>query len=597
MRLHLAALLIASATGIADSALQTDWSGGPGAYGPLSGWYETFQSESGTYWYAAGSLELSTGVVHTVEGSFKGAYGACADDVDGDGDTDISAVTGSELVWWENLDGSGQSWALHTVDPSYEGAYDYCAGDVDGDGDTDLIGASSTTVMWWDNADGTGTSWTCRVIDGFQGGTVCLRLDDVDQDGYTDVLAAAQASNTITWYRNADGSGNSWVENTVDDDFNAASSVFCDDMDGDGDRDLLGTALGDDEVVWWENLDGVGGSWTIHVVDDGVSTPWSTCTFDMDGDGDRDVLAASFNGWSIVCWENTDGTGTAWTEHLVDGNLFGPNRVMAVDLDGDGIEDVLGSAYYGSIVAWWKTRTGCPDDWHRETLTQSLSGAYDVDTGDISGDGEPDVLAAGCFDELAWWDMGRFLPGGVLESGILSLGYDPDWGSISWSGSMPGSTSVAFQVRASDDWTQMGNWSGLLTSPCALDGILTDGMSCVQYRALLSTLDPGATPVLDEVTLTWDPMGAGEGGGAPAALYGAVGNPSARAADIRFSLGSAATVSLTVFDAAGRVVEETVREFPRGLNGIAVSGLAPGVYFVRMSSGNYSAVRGFTVVE
>src|SRR5512136_2443699 len=48
------------------------------------------------------------------------------------------------------------------------------------------------------------------------------------------------------------------VQHLMTSGYDLPSSVFPSDMDGDGDIDLLTTSGGDDEVTFWENLDGSG---------------------------------------------------------------------------------------------------------------------------------------------------------------------------------------------------------------------------------------------------------------------------------------------------------------------------------------------------
>ena len=41
------------------------------------------------------------------------------------------------------------------------------------------------------------------------------------------------------------------TEHNIDATFGGASSVFAADVDGDGDTDVLGAALEDDDITWW----------------------------------------------------------------------------------------------------------------------------------------------------------------------------------------------------------------------------------------------------------------------------------------------------------------------------------------------------------
>jgi hypothetical protein len=59
---------------------------------------------------------------------------------------------------------------------------------------------------------------------------------------------------------------------------------------------------------------------------------------DLDGDGDMDVLSASYG----PTWYENDGTGRFGPPKVIS-NSFVANRVCAADVDGDGDMDVLAS--------------------------------------------------------------------------------------------------------------------------------------------------------------------------------------------------------------------------------------------------------------
>lgn len=116
---------------------------------------------------------------------------------------------------------------------------------------------------------------------------------------------------------------------------------------------------------------------------------------------------------------------------------------------------------------------------------------------DVDGDGDMDVLGAAYdADDIIWWEVIGYSPEGSLQSSVLDVQESPDWQMIDWTCSEPSGTSVAFQVKASDNSASMGPWSDTLTIPCSLDGILTDGDSLFQYKTIFTTSDPDSTPVL-----------------------------------------------------------------------------------------------------
>ncbi|MCK5787352.1 MAG: T9SS type A sorting domain-containing protein [Candidatus Sabulitectum sp.] len=161
---------------------------------------------------------------------------------------------------------------------------------------------------------------------------------------------------------------------------------------------------------------------------------------------------------------------------------------------------------------------------------------------------------------------------------------------------------MSFQVRASDDYTNMGVWSDTLSSPSDLEGILIDDDSYFQYRAIMETAYHGFTPILNDVTISWDPVSIGETTEpiSPAiALLPISPNPSAGSPVVRFVFPEPRCVSISILDLSGRLISQTHgRDYSGGYHNVQIlEELSPGVYFCRMTSGDFAAVQRFVVIE
>ncbi len=592
----------------ADSAVQTDWSGGDDILGPVCEWTNVFYQSLCINWSDnPGSLLLSQGILkHTVDADFEGAWSVYSEDIDGDGDMDIlgAAWGDDDITWWENSDTSpGIHWTEHLVDGDFLYATSVYSEDVDGDGDMDILGAAwgANDITWWKNVDGSGTSWVKHTIDGNFSGARSVYSEDIDDDGDMDVLGAAVKDDFITWWENIDGLGTSWTEHTVEGFFWGAISIYSEDIDGDGDMDVLGAAYYANDITWWENIDGLGMSWVEHNVVGDFDAASYVYSEDIDGDGDMDVLGAAYEGNDIAWWENVNGLGTSWVEHNIDGNFEGAGSVHSEDMDGDGDMDVLGSASTADDITWWENIDGSGTSWTGHTIDGNFNSARTVYSEDVNGDGNMDVLGAGLFAwEIAWWDLTQYSACGELVSSILYLGNDPGWGAIDWSASTPSGTSVSFLVRASDDFGNMGTWSDTLTTPCSLDGILNDYDSYFQYRILLETVNPYTTPSLHDVTLSWDPLGIGETAEpspSGAELLPFSPNPASSPA-VRFGLSEPASVDISIFDLSGRLVRNiSGNEYSQGFHDVPLEDISPGIYFCLMISDDFIATQRFVVIE
>ncbi|UCD18815.1 MAG: T9SS type A sorting domain-containing protein, partial [candidate division WOR-3 bacterium] len=334
--------------------------------------------------------------------------------------------------------------------------------------------------------------------------------------------------------------GITWSEHVVSNNFNGARSVFASDLDGDGDTDILGAASLDWAITWWENYDGSGSSWVEHFISSSINYAFAVHAYDVDQDGDTDVLGASYFGDDITVWENIDGSGLTWYEHLIDGNFDGASDVVTADMDGDGDPDILGVA--------------------REDA------------------------------DISWWDVTCCVGTGELVSSILDTEVSADWDSIVWTSDEPSGTSIYFQVRGSVDPQYMGDWSMDITTPGALEDYLDDGDRYVQYRVMLESANPGLSPTLWDIAIGWTELGINEEYGLkalPIAQFRNHPNPFSQKTMIEFNLPQKGDVTLTIFNILGeKVATLHSGEMLPGQHSFAwdASHLPSGVYMYRLET-------------
>lgn len=85
-----------------------------------------------------------------------------------------------------------------------------------------------------------------------------------------------------------------------------------------------------------------------------ASDPTSVHAADVDGDGDTDIILASFGDDTVAVFLNggeTAGTPITWTEQKITTTADGPFSVYAADVDSDGDMDVVAASYIDSTVA------------------------------------------------------------------------------------------------------------------------------------------------------------------------------------------------------------------------------------------------------
>ena len=110
---------------------------------------------------------------------------------------------------------------------------------------------------------------------------------------------------------------------------------------------------------------------TMSTSADGATSVYAA---DVDGDGNMDVLSASY--WDAkIAWYGNDGS-ESFTEHTISTSASGVNDVHAADVDGDGDIDVLTAAINGDEIAWYEQEGSVSIIEDVIPLTYSLYNAY-----------------------------------------------------------------------------------------------------------------------------------------------------------------------------------------------------------------------------
>jgi hypothetical protein len=361
-------------------------------------------------------------------------YGESADfaDIDKDGDMDIVSTP----FWYEGPDwkvshrfrtGNAMAGNLDV----YGGAWQTETYDFNGDGWVDILvnlGPCCGNLQWYQNPGNPGTAtgnWTARTMMTTKGNE-SPHLGNVTGDSMPEYIvmsgnrmgvAEANRSNpTGAWtfrgvgeVRSGNGNGAYGIN---------AHGIGAGDLNMDGRVDLMSMH------GWYEQPANLQSDWTFH------EAPFSArpyaqemmggaqmYAYDVDGDGDNDVVAAiQAHAWGLHWVENLDGEGGDWKSNKIMGTpdevaTYGvafsqPHNLDIADIDGDGILDLVAGKRWGThgpdqdnsarVIYWFEVKRTADGVKITPHLIDDHAGAgTQIVTGDLNGDRKIDVLVAG----------------------------------------------------------------------------------------------------------------------------------------------------------------------------------------------------------
>ena len=289
---------------------------------------------------------------------------------------------------------SQTSFSAQLVKQNFTGPAGLFAGDIDADGDTDLLAASGEYgVFLCENRD-LGAEWVITPIDTYLGSSLTVWMDDLDGDGDQDIVSGGWDSNQVVWYENLSDQG-LWKKSVIKSNYARPHEVRTADVDGDGHPDILVAGATANQVSVFFNSQGDASKWTEQTVAQNFMGSRSVDAADLDHDGDLDLVGASLNGNEITLWRNDGGTPINWSTVAISNQFTGSHRVQLVDMDGDGWIDILGTAYSISTIRWWKNPGNISGDWQGYNVDDELMGAVIGTACDFDQDGDMDVVGTG----------------------------------------------------------------------------------------------------------------------------------------------------------------------------------------------------------
>jgi hypothetical protein len=509
---------------------QTDWTGGPGATGPVTDFGSAFSWSDSVVYTSSGRIITMTqthAVVdswteHVVENNSNiDGHGALRPaDFDGDGDYDLAgAIDGLNRVRVY------RNQLVETGVPNFTAQVDvpvrvskYCltwVGDFNRDSRPDIVVPGDSTFWFENNGNWSFTKHFIGYVD-HSGDTNFCDVGDVDNDGDMDVVNGMLP--VVLWRNNGDGTF-------------ARESIYAGrryraklgDLNGDGYLDLL-------QADWVFLNRGPGyptvfpttPNWQSGFGRGEVDGIWIT---DFESDQNRDLLLCRVWGSPstyAIYWYQNDGSGVNYTRHTIaTGNTAHANgdAAIAEDMDLDGFVDVVGG--YSSIGYFHQYPS---DSFTLVPVDPSFGGSGGCHWVEVRNLCErpggtkitQDIMASGS-GQFHWWENGlvtNYARHAWLVSSVLDAEAPSYWQWLKWNGRRAVGTELDLYVRTGSTPAQctLKVWQGPFPANSARDvdsvNILpytTAGDRYFQYRVFMAGCNdstPSLPAVLYDVWVT-----------------------------------------------------------------------------------------------
>ena len=348
---------------------------------------------------------------HAVDLNFAGIQYVKIVDIDGDDDLDI--IGGSEITpytsslgiaYWRNDGGDPINWTKFVIDTSFIHVMSVDAAYIDADNHIDVVASSwiLDQIAWWRNSGNPETDWTKHIVKSEYVNAHDAQCADIDQDQDTDIIAVNSSSGSVDIFYNQNINQPYWNFVQLDSVFYSAKSVLVKDLDSDTDLDIIGTAVGANDIAWWENSGINSQVWSKRIIANNFVGTSFADVVDINYDTKLDILATAWSSHEIAYWLCDDLQANLWIKNSISSNFPVPVRAFGYDFNIDNdIDVVVVSKMPGRLSLFINENF----QWNEQVLYPNFDGGAALAVADLDDDGDKDIIAgATLLGHLYWWE-------------------------------------------------------------------------------------------------------------------------------------------------------------------------------------------------